>query len=210
MPCVGQICRLRARGRRTSGKGCSGVPTPDAHPDLPNSSTTRENGRQARRLTVQGLGNVAKLAGVPTVSTEDHKTDGPKTRQEYQDAISQGRPIRQSAQRLRNHVLLAGSATPNTCRRGTESKQSKARRPRTGGIDLQTQALGATGWPCPTPTASTGALNPEYSRWLMGFPAAWAKAIPGHRDWTAWQKLAQASAERNATERSQSQDTATP
>lgn len=46
----------------------SAVPTPDAHPDAPNTGTNRgENwGGARRRLTVQGLGPVANLAAVPT------------------------------------------------------------------------------------------------------------------------------------------------
>ena len=41
--------------------------------------------------------------------------------------------------------------TPSTCRRGTESKESKATRPDTGGVDLQTEARN---WP--TPNAMDG------------------------------------------------------
>ena len=59
----------------------------------------------------------------PTVSTEDHKSDGPKTMAEIRSALEEGRPIRQSAQRLRNFVKMAlwpaaqshdGSARGNT------------------------------------------------------------------------------------------------
>jgi len=247
MPVVGQICRLRASGRRTGGSGFSGVPTPVAQPanGTPEDFLRRKRESVARGsrmgICLTDLQMVAKLAGAPTPAGrdwrdghsnqhgknarplnevamlagsltptgEDHKLDGPKTLAEYDNALIQGKPVRQSAQRLRNQAMLAGSATPNTMDILPGGKNLDSRKTKGGCVNLKDQTLGATGWPSPTPTASTGALNPEFSRWLMGFPEAWAKAIPDHADWKAWQKLAQASAERNATERSQSQDTAT-
>lgn len=53
-----------------------------------------------------------------------------------------------------------------------------------------------------SPTAATGkpaVLAPEFSRWLMGFPAEWDQASPGHADWAIWQKHAQASNEPSET-----------
>ena len=58
----------------------------------------------------------------PTVSTEDHKTDGPKTMLEIRQALRSNRPIRQSAQRLRNFVQMA--LWPQTASR--DWKNSKA------------------------------------------------------------------------------------
>jgi len=52
--------------------------------------------------------NIGIVIGLwPTVSTKDHKSDGPKTMAEISNALEEGRPIRQSAQRLRNFVKMA-------------------------------------------------------------------------------------------------------
>ena len=46
-------------------------PTPNANPDAPNNSTTREGGREAARLTNQCMGDIAK--NWPTTTSRDWK-----------------------------------------------------------------------------------------------------------------------------------------
>lgn len=71
---------------------------------------------------------------------------------------------------------------------------------------LPRQAHGMTGTPCSAETEKRGALAPEFSRWLMGFPAGWDQSSPNYSDWewtqsvlrqcesgqeAVWQKLAE-------------------
>lgn len=52
--------------------------------------------------------------GWPTVSTEDHKTDGPVVMAKIEDAIANGQPIPTTCQQLRNFAQLAGWTSPRS------------------------------------------------------------------------------------------------
>ena len=52
--------------------------------------------------------------GWPTVSTEDHKTDGPVVMGKIEEAIAKGEPIPTTCQRLRNFAQLAGWPTASS------------------------------------------------------------------------------------------------
>jgi len=50
------------------------------------------------------------------------------------------------------------------------------------------RGLTSNGCPAVTPPApSTGQLNPEFPRWLMGFPETWARSDPNWSAWRSWQ-----------------------
>jgi len=151
----------------------AGHPTPDAHPDCPNTGTRRENGRIAKRLTQQGLGPVSQLAGHPTCSARDWK-DTPGM---AQTGINPDGTQRSRLDMLPRVSALAGHATPRVT---TNSGIGNPERACDGKSRLEDQCHGANTESTDTSTAKTAAyrLNPGFSLWLMiGIPGivdAWA------------------------------------
>jgi len=137
-----------ASARRTSASGCGGWPTAASSSHKQSRSYVRGN------LTLSGA---ADLAGWGSPGATDHK--------------GSARPGQRVGQ-LSEHALLAGYPTPRTPTGGAESRESKDDRG-SGGVDLQTVALGITTSSSRVPTANRGVLNPALARWLMGYPPAW-------------------------------------
>ena len=133
MPSGPPICALRASGRRTSGKGCSGWPTPTEQ----NATGGPMGARHPAGWNT--LQTIARLAGWPTPITNDLEKRG---------AVE--------PKGLAGISRLAGWSTPNVNERGCESADSKAKRPEAGGIDLQSTAKLA-GWASPQQTDFKGA-----------------------------------------------------
>lgn len=201
MPSGGPICRLAARARRTSETAFSGWPTPctsegrGADPSPPESkyrasghwrmltleraasfaSWPTPTATDAERrgnvtpvsaaLNLNGAATLASLAGWPTPLASDDK------------GTSGGRG-RDSNPSLR---VMAGWATPAA--RDDRHPNARSYADRGGGtkgeqLPNQVHQLLTPdpGTPSPSSSAKTarcGVLNPEFSRWLMGYPAAW-------------------------------------
>lgn len=128
-----------ASGRRTSGNGFTGLPSPNTARRGCEFAESKANRPEAGGIDLQ---TQVQLVGLPTPTGEDFKSDGPKTAAEYDAAIAEGRPIRQSAQRLRNHVHLVGLPTPR-------NEDSESTGPHRGHPDTLTSATRLVGLPTP-------------------------------------------------------------
>ena len=196
MPSGQPICRLRASARRTSGNGSGGWHTPtvadakgrtysyDGHdktkPRLSNEGlikgyptprasdgdggpdvATRQNGKNLKYVAQQ-------TAGWPTPNAPnggrrvklDHMQGGtaisPKTGAKMQLGLE----------------TVAGWVTP-AARDWKDHSTGNPDRATDRKARLEDQVHGTTTSGSPASTEPTGALNPVFTRWLMGYPPAW-------------------------------------
>lgn len=164
------ICALLASGHRTSASASTSSPWPTPttldHKDGASVGTAPTNGL---------LGRAVWLASWPTPTVTDADRGGQAERMET------GRS------NLRDAAMLSGWATPTASEPGwsPEEAQERKRQAIARGASMGTsvttlthQAHGAMPSGSPAPTVSRGQLNADFTRWLMGYPTAWASCAP--------------------------------
>jgi hypothetical protein len=199
-----RICALRASVLRTSDRGCTSWPSPNAAGAERGGQAKRAGGRRSNLI------DTAQLANWPTPGAKDgdksvRTFEGaqaeaerkgwnndlctaalsswatPATR-DWKDAgpeFDTNKEMQEAAAtkaRLAGQAQLAPWPTPTSLTHSTETNREAG-----DSCNLRKTRLLVSG---PTPTGSTaatekpGQLNPAHSRWLMGLPRAWDVCAP--------------------------------
>lgn len=179
MPSGPPICALRASVRRTSGSACSGWPTP---------RTLTGGGESAKRK--QELGRTASGGGDLQAAAQTFGWQTPTTNPENHMKHINGTPNLAGQARL---FGLLGWVTPiagtSSSRRSIPGRQSTPLKQAAEMVGYHSRYFAAQ-------TPLRGVLNPEFCRWLMGYPAVWQRHAPG---WQAWARFQQALSAKQAS-----------
>jgi hypothetical protein len=192
------ICALRARAHPISDNASTGWPSPNAIPEgrgglQTNPEKALERRAQGHQLNLDDAACLTTGWPTPSASKNTKNSKDPKCMKEggVQSSLADaawltgwgtprvttngGIPCPEhtgKGSRLEDQAALAGWVSP-TSQDG--SRGSLPPRPQDSGVPLSQQVamLGETTGSSTASTAKRGALAPEFSRWLMGFPAGW-------------------------------------
>ena len=204
MPLGPWILQRAASARRTSDSDFTGWPTPQAHDTREQGSGRPltvtgciqcHNG-ETHSLNLPGVAALAcwptPMASSPATETYNEAGSNDSSRRTVAMIAGWATPAHRDGkghntrtyaergggkkgEQLPNQVVhLVGWATPTTPRANDSDNTAGKWYPNRNQTDITLQILGRDSISCPAETESKGALSPEHSRWLMGFPIEWS------------------------------------
>ena len=205
------ISRLRASRHRISASESFGWPTPNASDSKRGGDLERTGGKSrvlnnyallagspktethnragntgsSRKTEQLGLEATAKMAGWATPSARDWKdSPGMKT-----TGVNPDGSLRKRLDQLPRQAVLAGWASPRASdsKKNYRSAEAALREIARKGISNDLGLIVSQFSAPMEPTEQSLVLNPEFSRWLMGYPEAWTASAPGSDEWLRWQ-----------------------